>query len=70
MIIPQILFDPRTQYIIDEDLKLANEFADIGTVKHFVLKLGYCPNNEKHAEDILNRIILEHEYLLNIFNIR
>lgn len=44
-------------------LRLANEYAESGTVKHFALRLGFMPHNEADAEAILKRMIDEREWL-------
>ena len=46
-----------------ENLALANEFAEPGTLKHFMLKNGFMPHDEKEAEDVLLMIIHEWEEL-------
>ncbi len=43
-----------------ENLKLADEFAAPGTLKHFLLRMGFMPDNELVAEHILRNIIKEH----------
>jgi hypothetical protein len=45
-----------------ENLKLANEFATPGTVKHFALRSGYMPHDEADAEAILARCLREGEW--------
>lgn len=37
--------------------KLADEFATKGSVKHFALRLGFMPHDEKDAEAILANIV-------------
>jgi len=46
-----------------ENLKLANEFAQPGTVKHFMLRQGFMPFDEKDAEAIIINIFKEWEDL-------
>lgn len=46
-----------------QNLKLANEFALEGTVKHFALRLGFMPYDEAQAEAILESVINEKELL-------
>ena len=55
--------DPRTPQMIAEDHKLADEYADRGSVKHFALRLGFMPHNNEAAEGILQRILQEHYWL-------
>ena len=43
----------------ETNLDLANEFAEPGTVKHFALRLGFMPHNEKDAELILVRVLMD-----------
>lgn len=61
--IPKHLPDCWTAEQRAENLRLANEFAAPGTVKHFALRLGLMPFDEADAEAILERIIREHEWL-------
>lgn len=44
-----------------EDGKRADEFSEKGTLKHYLLRKGFYPNNEADAEAILDRIIHENE---------
>ncbi len=53
--------DTRTAERIAENLALANEFAEPGTVKHFALRLGFMPDDEAKAEAILEQVIHEGE---------
>ena len=46
-----------------ENLKLADEFAQPGTVKHFMLRQGFMPHDEKEAEAIIINIFKEWEDL-------
>lgn len=48
---------------IAQDLVLANQYAKPGTVKHFALRLGFLPSDEKSAESILEGIVQEWEDL-------
>lgn len=41
--------------------KLADEYAVLGSVKHFALRLGFMPHDEKEAEKILKDVIEESE---------
>jgi hypothetical protein len=59
---PNDLKDHRTEEAILFDARTADKYSDPGTVLHFVLRLGYFPNTEEEAEDIIKRIILEKEY--------
>jgi hypothetical protein len=52
--------DPRSPMMQLEDAKRADEFAEKGTLKHYLLRKGFFPNNEADAEAILDRIIQEH----------
>jgi hypothetical protein len=52
--------DPRKPMMQLEDAKRADEFAEKGTLKHYLLRKGYFPDNEQVAEAILDRIIQEH----------
>ena len=45
--------------LAEENIKIANEFANPGTVKHFAMRLGFMPHNEDEAEKILASIIKE-----------
>lgn len=45
------------------NLALANEFAEKGTLKYFLITRGFLPDNEKVAEAILDNIIKENEDL-------
>jgi hypothetical protein len=44
-----------------ENEKLAEEFAQKGTLKHYLLRKGFLPHDEKAAEAILDGIIEEWE---------
>jgi len=44
-----------------ENEKLADEFAQKGTLKHYLLRKGFMPHDEKAAEAILDGIIEEWE---------
>ncbi len=44
-----------------ENDKLAEEFSEPGTLKRYLLKRGFMPNNEADAEAILDSIIRENE---------
>ena len=46
-----------------ENAKLADEFAAKGTLKHYLLRKGFMPDNEQVAEKILDDIIEEWERL-------
>lgn len=52
--------DPRSPMMQLEDAKRADEFAEKGSLKHYLLRKGFFPNNEADAEAILDRIIQEH----------
>ncbi len=56
---PLNLKDCRDEKQIQEDSKLADEFASRGTVKHFLLRQGFMPYDEDAAEKILERCLLE-----------
>lgn len=45
----------------NEQHRLADEFADKGTLKHFLLSHGFMPHDEKDAQAIILRIIEENE---------
>lgn len=51
------------QELRETNRKLADEFAEKGTVKHFALRLGFMPYNEEQAEAILESCINEKELL-------
>lgn len=51
------IMDSRPGHMIVEDHKRANEFAEKGTLKHFLLKQGFFPNNESEAEKMLKDLI-------------
>lgn len=55
--------DPRTPAMIAEDAKRADEYAQRGTLKHFLLRQGFFPHDEADAEAILIGIIRENERL-------
>lgn len=55
--------DPRTAEQIEQDAALADEFAEPGTLKHYLLRKGFLPDDEAQAEAILDSIILENERL-------
>lgn len=63
--IPKTLPDCRLPEMIVEGHKLAKEFAEPGTVKHFALRMGFMPHNNEEAEAILKRIIEERDWLEN-----
>ena len=48
--------------VMVENLKLAREFAQPGTVMHFAFRMGYMPANEEKAEAILRRCLREGEW--------
>ena len=47
---------------INENHRLAREFAQPGTVMHFAFRMGYMPSNEQQAEAILRRCLREGEW--------
>lgn len=49
-----------------ESLQLANQYAQPGTVKHFALRLGFMPHDEKEAEAILRSLIRKGEIVEDI----
>lgn len=55
--------DPRSPMMQLEDAARADEFAEKGSLKHYLLRKGFFPNNEADAEAILDRIIQEHSEL-------
>lgn len=59
---PANLPDCRQPGMIRGDHARADEFATKGSVKHFLLRQGFMPNNEEDAEAILIRIIRELEW--------
>lgn len=59
---PDNLSDCRSDEWIAKDHELANECAQPGTVKHFMLRQGFMPHDEQEAEGILVRIIRENEW--------
>jgi len=61
---PMELLDGRTPEQVAEDRNFADEESVLGKVQHFVLRMGYMPIDNKHAEAILTRIILEHEWYM------
>lgn len=44
-----------------DDKKLADDFAEKGTLMHFLIKRGFMPTSEKDAEAILENLIKEAE---------
>jgi hypothetical protein len=52
-----------TQAETTENQARADEFAQPGTLKHFLLRHGFMPDNEEVAEVILVGIIREWEEL-------
>lgn len=46
---------------MNDNLSLANEFAQKGSVLHFAIRLGYLPYDEAAAEKILSDVIKEGE---------
>lgn len=58
---PRDLPGPPTEFAA-ENLKLAGEFSEPGTVKNFALRLGYMPHDEAEAEAILTRCLREGEW--------
>ncbi len=63
--IPKNIPDCRCSGLLSDSLRLANEYATEGTVKHFALRMGFMPHNEEDAEAILKRIIDERDWLEN-----
>lgn len=61
--IPKDLRDPRDHRQQREDAALADQYAPKGSVKHFMLSLGFMPNNEEDAKAIVARLIREREWL-------
>lgn len=53
--------DPRPPVQQIEDAARADEFAEKGTLKHYLLKRGFFPDNEEVAEAILDNIIRGNE---------
>jgi hypothetical protein len=49
--------DPRSPETITEDLARADEFAQRGTLKHYLLRRGFMPDDEEVAEKILDSIL-------------
>ncbi len=45
----------------NENTSLAEEFSEPGTLKRYLLKKGFMPDNEVRAEAILDGIIRENE---------
>ncbi len=48
--------------VINENCKLAKEFAQPGSVQHFAFRMGYMPSSEQQAESILRRCLREGEW--------
>lgn len=44
-------------------LQLAREFAEPGTCKYLLLKMGFMPHNEEDALKLVERLIRERDYL-------
>lgn len=59
--------DPRPAWCIAECNNTADEFAKKGTVKHFMLRMGFMPDNEEKAEDLLRNIIKTEEDLQSFY---
>lgn len=67
--IPKELKDCRKNDAIAFDARTADRYADRGTVMHFAFRLGFYPSDEEEAEDIINRLLLEREYLETWINL-
>lgn len=59
---PDILNDLRSQIQIDENKKYAMENYQEGTLSYYLAELGYKPESENHAKEILHRIVLEKDW--------
>lgn len=55
--------DPKSPGQITEDHQRADQYAKPGSVQHFMLRMGFMPDNEQVAEKILTSIIREWEAL-------
>lgn len=61
-LVPPTDFPPTDASEMVRNHQLAKEFAQSGTVKHFALRLGYMPSDERNAELILKRALREGEW--------
>lgn len=59
---PADLVDGRSDEQKLEDRKAADSFAPPGTLKHFMLSMGFYAKDDETAAEILTRIILEREW--------
>lgn len=53
--------DPRKPEQITEDHERADKYAKPGSVQHLLLRLGFFPNNEREAEDMVKNFIEDSE---------
>jgi hypothetical protein len=55
--------DPRTNELIAEDHQRSQQYATKGTIKQFMLSLGFFPHDEEDAKKLIKGIISENEEL-------
>jgi len=56
-------FDARTDREIREDQARADRDANPRTVMHFLIRQGFYPMDEDHAEDLMLAMVAENERL-------